>query len=96
MRCVLALLLLASPAFAQSPAPLPRCAQHREFAAMLLDRYKETPVASGIVSAGGMVEVYASKRGTWTVLATNVEGMSCIVAGGNSWSMDAWPIPERA
>ena len=33
-----------------------------------------------------MVELFTAQNGTWTIIVTQVDGTSCIVAAGNSWS----------
>jgi hypothetical protein len=39
-----------------------------------------------------MLEVYAAQSGTWTLLITNVGGVSCILLSGDSWeTMPALP-----
>ncbi len=34
---------------------------------------------------GGVVEVYASGAGTWTIIETGPDGKSCIIAAGTRW-----------
>ena len=49
------------------------------------DKYQETGKALAIAGQVNLVEVFASKAGTWTILVTTPEGKSCIIAAGNSW-----------
>lgn len=39
----------------------------------------------GAAGAFAIMEIYASATGTWTVIVTDVTGMSCIVAAGEGW-----------
>ncbi len=32
-----------------------------------------------------MLEVFVSDSGTWTVVVTDPEGVSCVLAAGQSW-----------
>ena len=53
---------------------------------MLAKKYKESPVAAGVTLSGGLVEVLTDgKGGTWTIIVTTPQGMSCLVAAGEGW-----------
>ncbi len=49
-------------------------------------------VAMGLVSNGSINEVLASKDGSWTIIVTRPDGMSCVVAAGEAWE----GMPELA
>ena len=70
----------ASPAMAQTV-----CSTRAEFIDRFAHRYAENPVAMGLASNGGVVEVLASEKGTWTLLVTMPNGVSCVIAAGESW-----------
>tara|TARA_Y100000031_G_C8177535_1_gene364822 strand:+ start:176 stop:370 length:195 start_codon:yes stop_codon:yes gene_type:complete len=38
-----------------------------------------------LASSGAVLEVLASKGGTWTILVTQPNGTSCVVATGEAW-----------
>ena len=62
------------------------CAASRaDFIKALNDKYQESGKALGIAGQVNLVEVFASKAGTWTILVTTPEGKSCIIAAGSSW-----------
>ncbi len=61
------------------------CGSRADFIKALSDKYQETGKALGIAGQVNLVEVFASKAGTWTILVTTPEGKSCIIAAGNSW-----------
>ena len=62
------------------------CNKRGEVMKNLTANYNEAPVALGMASNGGVLEVLSSKDGaTWTVLLTTPDGNSCLVAMGNSW-----------
>ena len=72
---------LALPATAQT-----MCGERNKFLKHLSSGYSEAPVAMGLVSNGSILEVLASKDGTWTIIVTRPDGRSCVVAAGESWN----------
>ena len=76
----LAAFLLAPPAGAQMV-----CGERGEFIKHLKRQYDERPVAMGLVSNGAVIEVLTSPGGSWTILATNPDGITCVVAAGEAW-----------
>ena len=72
----------AMPAAASEDAP---CAQRNNIVTTLDSQYKESPRAIGLVSKEAVLEVFVSETGTWTVVVTNPEGVSCVLAAGQSW-----------
>jgi hypothetical protein len=64
----------------------PQCGPRAEVIAQLADRFGETRRAIGLASNNAVVEVFAASRtGTWTIIATLPEGLSCLVASGESY-----------
>jgi hypothetical protein len=61
------------------------CGSRADFIKALSDKYQETGKALGIAGQVNLVEIFASKAGTWTILVTTPEGKSCIIAAGSSW-----------
>ena len=79
---VVATLLLSFPAYAQQP----NCDARDKALAFLAQKYQEAPVAMGVTTTGGLIEVVTSKDGsTWTLLVTAPNGQSCLVAAGEAW-----------
>ena len=68
-----------------SPAQAAMCGKRVDFIKALNDKYQESGKAIGIAGQVNLVEVFASKAGTWTILVTTPEGKSCIIAAGSSW-----------
>ena len=69
----------------QGGARMP-CYSAPEVAKQLANKYKEAPIAFGLQSNGNLLQVYASEaKGSWTVVSTSPNGMSCIVAAGKQW-----------
>lgn len=61
------------------------CVERAKLIERLKLRYGERPVSSGINFNGVMVEVFASKEGDFTILATRPDGVSCLIASGDNW-----------
>ena len=61
------------------------CGPHAKMIKTLKGKYKEQPKGLGIVDSRKVVEVYVSKSGSWTLVMTDLNGISCIVAAGHSW-----------
>lgn len=66
----------------------PQCSQRESVVGYLGKKYGEQPVALGVTSNGGLVEVLSTEGGgTWTIFATSAQGWSCLVAAGEAWKM---------
>lgn len=61
------------------------CGERSEVIKTLAKAYKENPTAMGLAAGGGMLEVFSSPAGSWTILVTDVNGLSCIVSAGENW-----------
>ena len=85
---------LASTAALLSALTLPaaaqqiRCAERSAVIEYLSSQFDEKPLAIGLANNGGVVEVLASKaRGSWTLMITQPNGMSCMIAAGENWEV---------
>lgn len=67
------------------------CSDRSNFLKHLGANHSEAPAAMGLTSGGKVVEVLTSESGTWTIIVTNPDGTSCIVAAGEAWE-DIEPI----
>lgn len=80
----LILSLLALPAAAQQTP----CTHRPTVVDHLASEYAETPVAIGLASNGGVVEVLSSpKSGSWTMIITLPNGSTCMIAAGENWEI---------
>ncbi len=61
------------------------CRERDEFVTQLNKGFSEAPVAMGLAANGSVVEVLASDSGSWTIMITMPNGVSCVVATGESW-----------
>ena len=47
----------------------------------------------GLTESGAVLEVLASTVGSWTILITRPDGVSCVVTSGEAW--DTVPLPVK-
>jgi len=72
----------APPAMAQQVT----CALRDNVVQQLSGKYSEQLTGAGIQNSRRYIEVWAAPRtGTFTVLLTRPDGISCIIAAGNNW-----------
>ncbi|MBT4889011.1 MAG: hypothetical protein HON65_05620 [Rhodospirillales bacterium] len=87
-----ALLLIMSALIPQASAEM-ICAGHNSVSEKLAKVFDELPTSAGLSSNGGMLEVYTSPDGTWTIVLTRPDGISCLMATGEHWE---YSTPELA
>jgi type IV secretory pathway VirB2 component (pilin) len=88
---ILATLMIAHPHSAASQAML-SCAGRSDVVKFLDKNFAEKLTAVGLVNQNSVLEVYAADSGTWTLVVTDVHGISCILLSGDSWdSMPSLP-----
>jgi hypothetical protein len=82
---VIALILgLATAATAQQPSVF--CDLRPNIVQILEEKYEEYQIGMGLSSPVHMTEVWANlTTGTWTILVTQPNGASCVVATGEGW-----------
>ncbi len=73
-------------AHAQTQSQTQLCGQRASVIGSLAEKYREAPVAVGVTSTGGIVEVLTTSDGaTWSIIVSNPNGTSCLVAAGEGW-----------
>lgn len=66
------------------------CAKRATIVERLQSKFGETKRSMGLGRNNAIVEVFASQStGTWTILVSLPNGMSCLVASGESWEQMA-------
>jgi hypothetical protein len=73
--------LLAAPAYSADNV----CGKRDDIVARLKDGYQEFSSAMGMATNGGLIELYTSEKGTWTLMLTQPDGVSCLIAAGQNW-----------
>lgn len=85
-----AALALASPAAAQNA-----CGPHDIIMDLAKKTYDEVPVSMGRIGEQRMAELTLSPTGSWSLIVTTVQGVSCVVASGQDWQQGNAPKPGR-
>lgn len=83
--------LVSAPAAAQDPN---LCGKRQEIVDKLDKEFKEKSMAVGMVDQSAVVEIFVSSDGTWTILATGIDGNSCVVSAGEGWQSQAMVTGE--
>lgn len=61
------------------------CSARAEMVAHLNDQYREYRRGAGVHNEAGVIELYVSNQGSWTLLLTRPDGASCPLAVGEHW-----------
>ena len=61
------------------------CGERNVVIASLEKTYSEVPASMGLENTGGVIEVLAAPDGSFTILITRPNGLSCIMAAGENW-----------
>lgn len=62
------------------------CGDREEIIERLSGKFSEAPVAMGLSNTGGVIEVLSSAEGgTWSIIVTDPNGLSCLLAAGEYW-----------
>jgi len=87
MKSLLVASLLATVAAIPVAQAQTKCLPHEKAVGNLMRHYGEQAIGVGLGSKGQSVfELYVADTGTWTILVTRTNGMSCVAASGNDWS----------
>lgn len=62
------------------------CGPREKVLAGLVKMHDEVRVAMGLLSRNAVIEVYASPKGTFTIVETRSSGISCVVLSGNDFT----------
>jgi len=83
---------LVSPTNLEANSLSPICGKRSNFLSKLKKQYSEVPVANGLATNGGILEVLASSQGnSWTIMVTMPNGTTCLIAAGENWE----DIPKK-
>ncbi len=87
--------LVSSPVGIADEPSKSSCESRAAVLDFLSSKYAEAPVAMGVSKDGGLVEILTSGPGsTFTIIVTMPDGLTCMVAAGDSWENLA-PLRQR-
>ena len=91
LTTILGALLIGWSAFSPPAQAQAMCGERRAIVATLDKTYSETPVSVGLASNGAIIEIFASPTGTFTIILTRPNGLTCVMAAGENWE----DLPNR-
>jgi hypothetical protein len=72
------------------------CAPRESVVDRLAEGYGETRQSMGLGANNAVIEVFASaETGTWTITVTTPNGLTCLVASGQSFETLAEALPAK-
>jgi len=81
---------LASPLNAQASL---NCQEREKLVQTLETRYNETLISAGLQGPEQLLEVWSAQdTGSFTILITKPNGISCVVASGKNWISYDFPV----
>ena len=94
MRTIVVAVTLAALGVS-AQAQTQHCADRTTVTERLTSGYGEEFAGGGLRNAESIFEVWMSdESGTWTILMTNADGTSCVMAAGTNWRK-AGPVNKR-
>ncbi|MDP3938206.1 MAG: hypothetical protein Q8R92_08710 [Deltaproteobacteria bacterium] len=85
MTRILAAVLAAFLWLGSGAAQAAVCMSRDDMTGYLASKFNETQRHVGLVMGRSIMEIWRSDKGTWTIVMTNVRGVSCIVGAGEGW-----------
>ena len=86
MAAMVGATLVGAPMFASTATAQSAGKPHEEVVDVLRQRYAETPAFIALANGGAVLEVFTSPdKETWTIAITLPDGMSRVLAAGESW-----------
>lgn len=79
----------ASSGTAPAPSGANLCGDRNQMVRDLDREFHEQPLATGLVDKDAVMEIFVSPGGTWTILATGTDGLSCVMAVGEGFDTSA-------
>lgn len=88
--------IMASVLGIRKAAAAPTCGERPFVIGQLTDKYGETRRSMGLAANNGVVEVFASAvTGSWTIILTMPNGLTCFVATGSSFETLTEALPPQ-
>ncbi len=73
------------------------CGERANMVRLLSDKYGETRRSMGLTDGQAVVEMYASdETGSWSILITDTQGTTCMLAAGTAFQADKLTIGTGA
>ena len=63
----------------------PQCAARADIIKALGAKFHESEAGRGLINRDVVLEIFVSDQGSWTVLASDTKGQSCVLSVGEGW-----------
>jgi hypothetical protein len=73
----------------------PQCGPRESVVAQLADKYGEARTGMGMAGTAGVVELFVSDAGSWTVTVSTPDGRTCLLAFGTGWEALTDALPPK-
>ena len=71
------------------------CAKREEVVQRLWDKWQEALTANGLANDNRLIEVFVSKKGSWTIIISDPSGRSCVASAGQNWTLRKSESPDQ-
>ena len=71
------------------------CDDRTKIVSSLSNDYKETRESIGLANSGSVVEVFSATDGSWSMIVTRPDGLTCLIAAGRNWESMSRKIGQR-
>ena len=71
-----------------SAGATPHCAPRSELVEVLTSHHSKSRKSHGLAVNGSVIETFAAEDGTWTILVTRPDGISCMLADGQAFASE--------
>jgi len=79
-------MLLAAACGGAAPANAAgQCAPRADVVKALGNKFHESEAGRGLINPNVVLEIFVSDEGSWTVLASDTKGQSCVLSVGEGW-----------
>ncbi len=96
-RLLLLTLVMLTTLYSVPAAAQMACMARDSAIAKLSDTYGEARRGRGLIGLTAVIEIWASEAtGTWTILRTTPNGLTCIMAAGSNWQDETIPTGDPA
>ncbi len=93
LTAVFSALLIGWSVFPSAAQAQTVCGERKAIVASLEKTYSEVPVSMGLGSNGAIIEVFASPSGSFTIILTRPNGLTCVMTAGEIWENLPKPLP---
>ncbi|MDX8462160.1 hypothetical protein [Mesorhizobium humile] len=87
-RFLMATMLAAAAVITGGIAPAnaaAQCAARADIIKALGAKFHESEAGRGLINPNVVLEIFVSDQGSWTVLASDTKGQSCVLSVGEGW-----------